>query len=77
MSKKDNPKKCKVFLLTLEELERIDQMMTAMTQAYWALVTQRAVKVPTIDSTIKITPEEEKFYQLHLELNDEIDTHEF
>lgn len=76
MSKKENPKNTKVFLLTYEELERFDHMLTALAQAYWALVTQRTVKVPTIDPEIKINPEEEKFYQLHFDLNDQTDTYE-
>lgn len=77
MSKKETHKNTKLFLLTYEELERFDHMITALMQAYWALVTQRAVKVPTINPTTKINPEEEKFYQLHFELNDQIDTNEF
>lgn len=68
-------KKSKVFLLTEEELERFDHMLTALGQAYWALVTQRAIKIPIIEQrpAIAITPEEERFYQLHLDLNTDID----
>ena len=58
----------------MEELERFDQMLTALAQAYWALVTQRGLKVPTIDTAIKNNPEEEKFYQLHFQLNDKTDS---
>lgn len=65
-------KKSKVFLLTEEELERFDHMLTALGQAYWALVTQRAVKIPVIEQRA-VTPEEEHFYQLHLDLNTDID----
>ena len=66
-------KKTKVFLLTEEELERFDHMLTALGQAYWALVTQRGIKVPVIVPGAKITSEEEHFYQLHLNINDESD----
>lgn len=66
-------KKAKVYLLTEEELERFDHMLTALGQAYWALVTRRGIRVPVIDPGAKITPEEEHFYQLHLDINDELD----
>jgi hypothetical protein len=66
-------KNAKVYLLTEEELERFDHMLTALGQAYWALVTQRAIKVPRIEIIKTPKPEEEKFYQLHLEINDQID----
>lgn len=68
--KKEEQKKTKVFLLTEEELERFDQMLTALGQAYWALVTQRGIRIPLIEPKRQITPEEERFYQLHLELHD-------
>jgi hypothetical protein len=64
-------KKTKVFLLTYEELERFDQMITALAQAYWALVTQRGIKMPVIVAGAQITPEEEHFYQLQLDLNND------
>ncbi len=68
-------KKSKVFLLTEEELERFDHMLTALGQAYWALVTQRGIKIPVIEPNPAsvITPEEERFYQLHLDLNTDTD----
>lgn len=66
-------KKTKVFLLTYEELERFDQMLTALAQAYWALVTQRAINVPAVEKISRLRPEEEKFYQLHFDLNENVD----
>lgn len=68
-------KKSKVFLLTEEELERFDHMLMALGQAYWALVTQRALKIPIVEQSPapNVTPEEERFYQLHLDLNTDID----
>lgn len=66
-------KKTKVFLVTYEELERFDHMLTALAQAYWALVTQRAIKVPALKGETELKPEEEKFYQLHLDLNESVD----
>lgn len=66
-------KKTKVFLLTYEELERFDHMLTALAQAYWALVTQRAIVVPAVEEKSQLRPEEEKFYQLHLDLNENVD----
>lgn len=76
MTKSQGVKKAKVFLLTYEELERFDHMLTALAQGYWALVTQRAITVPALPSEKSpqpITPEEEQFYQLHLELNENLD----
>jgi hypothetical protein len=67
------PKKTKVFLLTYEELERFDHMLTALAQAYWALVTQRAITVPAVEEKSQLRPEEEKFYQLHFDLNQNVD----
>ena len=66
-------KKTKVFLLTHNELERFDHMLTALAQAYWALVTQRAIVVPAVEEKSHLRPEEEKFYQLHLDLNENVD----
>lgn len=68
-------KNTKVFLLTEEELERFDHMLTALGQAYWALVTRRALSVPLIiEGEAKIlTPKEQRFYQLHLDLNADLD----
>lgn len=66
--------KVKVYLLTEEELERFDQLLTALGQAYWSIVHQRSINVPNIKMTEKkITKKEEEFYQLHLDLNNEID----
>lgn len=72
-------KTTKLYMLTEEELERFDHMLTALGQAYWALVMQRAITVPVIaEKPIHgITPEEESFYQLHLELNEKIDNSSF
>jgi hypothetical protein len=71
-------KQIKLFLLTEEELERFDQMLTALGQAYWALVNQRAINVPAVAATThEITIEEESFYQLHLDLNERIDDSSF
>lgn len=76
--KNESPKtkSTKIYLLTHEELERFDLLMTAAMQAYWALTTQRHVKVPMIEKTEKINTEEEKFYQLHLDFNQQIDVNE-
>lgn len=76
MTKKEKPKNTKVFLLTYDELERFDHLLTALAQAYWAVVTQRAINVAPIDPTIKNKPEEEKFYQLHLDINNQIETYQ-
>lgn len=66
--------KTKVYLLTEEELESFDQLLTALGQAYWAIVRQRSINVPNVKLTEKkITKKEEEFYQLHLDLNDQID----
>ncbi len=72
-------KRRKVYLLTYEELERFDHLLTALGQAYWALVTQRSVNVPAIKPVdpMKAKPSEEKFYQLHLDLNNKIDSTDF
>jgi hypothetical protein len=71
-------KQIKVFLLTEEELERFDQMLTALGQAYWALVTQRAINVPMVAATPRqFTPEEESFYQLHFDLNERLEDASF
>lgn len=67
-------KKTRLYLLTEEELERFDQMLTALGQAYWALVRTRSITVPYVETEKKITKHEEDFYQLHLEFNDFIDT---
>ena len=69
-------KKEKVYLLTEHELERFDHMLTALAQAYWSLTTKRSIKLPVIENTSldqTITDKEMEFYQLHLDLNDEID----
>jgi len=66
-------KKTKVYLLTYEELERFDHMLTALAQAYWALVTQRTIVVPAVETKTQLLPEEEKFYQLHFDLNQNVD----
>lgn len=76
MKNKDKTKSEKVFLLTYEELERFDLLMTSAMQAYWALTTQRAFKVPTVTKTETILPEEDNFYQLHLDFNSQIDSNE-
>lgn len=61
-------------MLTEEELERFDLMLTALGQAYWALVQQRSVSIDVESKTKKkITKEEEKFYQLHLDLNSQVE----
>ncbi len=66
--------KTKVYLLTEEELERFDQLLTALGQAYWSIVHQRSISVPNIKlDKKKITKKEEDFYQLHLDLNNETD----
>ncbi len=72
-------KKTKVFLLTEEELERFDHMLTALGQAYWALVTRRALTVPLVfEGEDKIlTPEEQRFYQLHFDLSEDLDKSDF
>jgi hypothetical protein len=69
----EKPQATRVFLLTEEELERFDHMLTALGQAYWALVRHRSIAVPDVRGQAKTTPEEERFYELHLELNDEVD----
>ena len=70
-------KKSKMYFLTEEELERFDHMLTALAQAYWALVHQRSVNINFEAKRKKvITKEEEDFYQLHLELNSQIDNDE-
>lgn len=70
-------KKTKMYFLTEQELERFDHMLTALGQAYWALVHQRSVKLDfEAKSKKEITKEEEDFYQLHLELNSQIDNDE-
>ena len=69
-------RKQKVYLLTEQELERFDHLLTALAQAYWSLVTKRSIKLPVIENTPlnqTITTKEADFYQLHLDLNDEID----
>lgn len=69
-------KKQKVYLLTEQELERFDHMLTALAQAYWSLATKRSIKLPVVENTPlnqAITEKEMAFYQLHLDLNDEID----
>jgi hypothetical protein len=75
-NKKDKTKSTKVFLLTYEELERFDLLMTSAMQAYWALTTQRALNIPTIKKPEAISPEEDKFYQLHLDFNSQLDPNE-
>lgn len=66
--------KTKIYLLTEEELERFDQLLTAVGQAYWSIVHQKSIHVPNIKlGAKKITKKEEDFYQLHLDLNNEID----
>jgi hypothetical protein len=71
-------KQIKVYLLTEEELERFDQMLTAIGQAYWALVTQRAINVPMVAATPhEFTPEEESFYQLHFDFNERLEDSSF
>jgi hypothetical protein len=71
-------KQIKVYLLTEEELERFDQMLTALGQAYWALVTQRAINVPMVAATPRqFTPEEESFYQLHFDFNERLEESSF
>ena len=70
-------KKTKMYFLTEQELERFDQMITALGQAYWSLVHQRSVRIDFEEkNTKKITKKEEDFYQLHLELNSQIDNDE-
>ena len=63
----------RVFLLTEEELERFDHMLTALGQAYWSLVTQRGIDMPVIAERSTVTPEEEYFYHLHSGLNESLD----
>lgn len=66
--------KTRVYLLTEQELERFDHLLTALGQAYWAIVHQRSINVPNIKPIEKkITKKEEDFYQLHLDLNNEVD----
>ena len=67
-------KKTRIYLLTEEELERFDQLLTALGQAYWAIARSRSITVPRIETASEITKEEESFYQLHFEVNDFIDT---
>ena len=69
-------KKQRVFLLTMEELERFDHMLTAIGQAYWSLVTQRGIDMPVIAEISHLTPAEEEYYQLHLDLNESLDPDE-
>ena len=70
----ENPLKNKrVFLLTEEELERFDHMLTALGQAYWSLVTQRGIDMPVIAERSPMTLEEEYYYHLHSELNETLD----
>lgn len=70
-------KKAKMYFLTEQELERFDHMITALGQAYWSLVRQRSVKIDFEETnTKKITKNEEDFYQLHLELNTQIENDE-
>lgn len=64
----------KFYILTEEELERFDHMITALAQAYWALVTHRPIELPKIDPNKTPSSQEENFYQLHLGLNDHLDT---
>ena len=64
----------KIYLLTEEEIERFDQMLTALAQAYWALATHRAIILPKVEHEKNLSPQEENFYQLHLDLNNQIDT---
>lgn len=65
--------KPKLYLLTYEELERFDHMITALMQAYWALVTHRAVDMPAAEIKRDLAPEEQRFYQLHFDFNDKLD----
>lgn len=74
MNKKE---KTNVYLVTYEELERFDHMLTALAQAYWSLCTQRWIQVPHTQPDQKNSPEEENFYQLHLDLNNQIDQSEY
>lgn len=67
-------KKARLYLLTEEELERFDHMLTALGQAYWALARGRSIIVPQIETKKDPTKQEADFYQLHFELNDFIDT---
>ena len=70
-------KKSKIYFVTEEELERFDHMLTALAQAYWALVHQRSVTVDfDFQSKAKITEKEADFYQLHLDLNSQIENEE-
>ena len=70
-------KKAKMYFLTEQELERFDHMITALGQAYWSLVRQRSVRIDFEETnTKKITKNEEDFYQLHLELNTQIENDE-
>ena len=71
-------KQFKIYLLTEEELERFDHMLTALGQAYWALATQRAIHVPMVAATPhQYTPEEESFYQLHFDFNERLEDSSF
>lgn len=45
-------------------------MLTALGQAYWALVRTRLITVPYVETENKITKHEEDFYQLHFEIDD-------
>lgn len=69
----EDPLKQKVFLLTMEELERFDHMLTAIGQAYWSLVTQHWIEMPVIAEESHLTPAEEEYYQLHVDLNESLD----
>jgi galactose-1-phosphate uridylyltransferase len=71
-------KQIKLHLLTEEELERFDHMLTALAQAYWALVTQRTINVPMVAAAPReYTPEEESFYQLHFDFNERLEDPSF
>lgn len=67
-------KKTKLYLLTEEELERFDHMLTALGQAYWALVRSRSVVVPQLEIKKEISKQEQDFYQLHFDFNEQIDS---
>ena len=78
MNTHSGTKHIKVYLLTEEELERFDQMLTALGQAYWALVTKRLINFPVVAATPhEYTPEEESFYQLHFEFNEQLEDSSF
>ena len=53
-------------------------MLTALGQAYWALVTKRLINFPVVAATPhEYTPEEESFYQLHFEFNEQLEDSSF